>query len=96
MGLHEGRSLMGLTASCEINVRDRGHRFPALRRLFHPTPNPLIKDGEVRRDNMRRELITEEELVGKLPCQGITEVEGVKEAHVESVGQVSVVGRVSK
>lgn len=73
-----------------------GHRFPALHRLFHPTPRPLIKDGEVQRDNMRRELITEEELVGKLRRQGISEVEGVKEAHVESDGQVSVVGRESK
>lgn len=73
-----------------------GHRFPALHRLLHPTPKPLIKDGEVMRDNMRRELITEEELVGKLRRRGITEVEVVKEAHVESDGQVSVVGRESE
>jgi uncharacterized membrane protein YcaP (DUF421 family) len=69
------------------------HRFPALHRLFHPTPKPLIKDGELQRDNMQRELITEEELMGKLRRRGITEVESVKEAHVESDGQVSVVER---
>jgi uncharacterized membrane protein YcaP (DUF421 family) len=69
------------------------HRFPALHRLFHPMPKPLIKDGEVQHDNMRRELITEEELMGKLRRRGITEVESVKEAHVESDGQVSVIER---
>jgi uncharacterized membrane protein YcaP (DUF421 family) len=72
------------------------HRFPALHSIFNPTPKPLIKDGEVQHENMRRELITEEELVGKLRHQGMTEVEGVKEAHLESDGQVSVVGRESK
>ena len=69
------------------------HRFPALHRLFDPMPKPLIKDGQVQRDTMRRELITEEELIGKLRRQGITEVEQVQEAHVESDGQVSVVER---
>jgi len=73
-----------------------GHRYPVLHRLFHPTPKPLIKGGEVQHDNMRRELITEEELMGKLRRRGITEVERVEEAHVESDGQVSVVERESR
>jgi hypothetical protein len=42
-------------------------------RLFHPTPKPLIKDGELQHANMRRELVTEEELIGKLRRQGVTE-----------------------
>ena len=70
-----------------------GHRFPAFHRLFHPMPKPLIKGGEVQHDNMQRELITEEELIGKLRRRGISEVERVEEAHVESDGQISVVER---
>ena len=73
-----------------------GHRFAVFHRLFHPEPTPLIKDGELQHDNMRRELITEEELIGKLRRRGITEVERVGEAHVESDGQVSVVERETK
>lgn len=73
-----------------------GHRFPSLHRVFHPTPKALIKDGEVQHANMRREMITEEELIGKLRRQGLTEVVGVKEAHVETDGQISVVGREAK
>ena len=72
-----------------------GHRFPVLHRLFHPTPKPLIKDGQVQHDTMRGELITEEELIGKLRRQGVSDVGRVKEAHVESDGQVSVVERES-
>ena len=73
-----------------------GHRFPLLHRLFHPTPKTLIKDGEIHHDNMRRELVTEEELMGKLRRQGITDVKAVAEAYVESDGQVSAIKRESK
>ena len=73
-----------------------GHRFPLFHRLFHPTPKALIKDGEIQHANMRRELVTEEELIGKLRRQGITEVEEVKEAYVEADGQISVVRREAK
>jgi uncharacterized membrane protein YcaP (DUF421 family) len=56
----------------------------------------LIGNGEVQQDNTQRELITEEELMGKLRRRGITEVERVQEAHVEADGQISVVERESK
>ena len=73
-----------------------GHRFPLFHRLFHPTPKPLVKGGEIQHDNMRRELVTEEELMGKLRRQGITDVKAVEEARVESDGQISVVKRKAK
>ncbi|HEX8355607.1 MAG TPA: YetF domain-containing protein [Pyrinomonadaceae bacterium] len=73
-----------------------GHRFPLFHRLFHPAPKPLIKDGEIQQANMRREMVTEEELLGKLRRQGMTEVRRVEEAHVETDGQISVVERESK
>lgn len=69
------------------------HRFPLMHRMFHPKPIRLVKDGEIHQENMRRELVTEEELIGKLRRQGITDVEGVAEAHVESDGQISVIRR---
>lgn len=73
-----------------------GHRFLVFHRLFHPTPKPLILGGEIQHANMQRELVTEEELLGKLRRQGITEIEKVKEAHVETDGQISVVGGEAK
>jgi uncharacterized membrane protein YcaP (DUF421 family) len=42
---------------------------------------------------MRRELVTEEELIGKLRRQGMTDPAQVREAHVETDGQISVVRR---
>jgi uncharacterized membrane protein YcaP (DUF421 family) len=40
---------------------------------------------------MRHELITEAELMGQLRKQGVADVSKVKEAHIESDGQVSVI-----
>ena len=66
-------------------------KFPWFSRLIEPAPLPLIRQGKLLRRNMRRELITEEELIGHLREQGIDEVGKVKEAFMESDGHISVV-----
>ena len=73
-----------------------GHRVPSLHWLFHSSPKPLIKDGEIQEENMHKELISEEQLLGKLRRQGATEIAQVKEAHVESDGSISVIKHDSK
>ena len=62
-----------------------------LERLIEPPPLPLVKRGKLLRQNMRRELITEAELLGKLREQGVEDVSKVKQANIESDGQISVV-----
>jgi uncharacterized membrane protein YcaP (DUF421 family) len=59
--------------------------------LIEPAPLPLVKDGQLLRRNMRRELITEDELMGQLREQGLDNLEKVKAAYIESDGQISVV-----
>jgi uncharacterized membrane protein YcaP (DUF421 family) len=71
-------------------------RFPRLQRLIEPSPLPLIKDGQLLRRNMRRELITEVDLKGQLREQGISEISKVKEAYIETDGRISVVEREEK
>lgn len=66
-------------------------RFESLHKLFHPKPKIVVKDGEIQQQNLQKELITEEELKGKLRRQGVDDVLKLKEAYVESNGQVSVV-----
>ena len=53
-----------------------GGRFPALGRLIHPPPLPLVLDGKMVRRNMRKELITEEELMSQLREQARTSSAG--------------------
>ena len=64
--------------------------FPAARRVIQPPPLPLIRDGQLQRRAMRRELITMEELKGKLREQGIEKVDEIKTAYLEENGEISV------
>ena len=67
------------------------YKYPWFNRLTEPQPLPLIKEGRLLRKNMRRELITEEELMGQLREQGLDNVGKVKEAYMESDGHISIV-----
>jgi uncharacterized membrane protein YcaP (DUF421 family) len=67
------------------------YKLPWFGRLIEPPALPLIKDGKWLRKNMRRELITEEELMSQLREQGLDDVGKVKEAYMESDGHISVV-----
>ena len=62
-----------------------------VRRLIRPAPLKLIEDGRLQRRNMRRELITEEELPNHLRVQGIEDIAEVKLACMEPEGELSVV-----
>lgn len=66
-------------------------RFPTLRRYLRHSPLLLVKDGKIQRRNMRRELITEEELMSLIREQGTDDLAQVKEAYMEGDGQISVV-----
>jgi len=61
------------------------------RRLIRPAPLKLVEDGRLQRRNMRRELITEEELRNHLRVQGIEDIAEVKLACMEPEGELSVV-----
>lgn len=67
------------------------YRWPWAERLIRPRALPLVRDGQLLRRNMRRELVTTEELMGQLRQQGIDELGRVKRAYMESDGQFSFV-----
>lgn len=71
-------------------------KFAWFSRLIEPPPLPLIQNGQLLRRNMRRELITEEELMSHLREQGLDDVKKVKKAYIESDGRISVVEQEQK
>lgn len=62
-----------------------------LGRLLRPSPLPLVKDGRMVLRNLKKEMITADELLGQLRLQGIDRVEDVKESFLEADGHISVV-----
>lgn len=68
-----------------------GYRFPRLGRYVYPPPLDLVRNGKVLRQNLRKELISIEELKSQLREQGIEDVGDVKSARMEGDGRISVV-----
>lgn len=68
-----------------------GYKFPAIQRFVHPPPLLLIKDGQLLRQNLKRELITQDELMNQLRQQGIENLDEVKAAYMEGDGRISVI-----
>ena len=92
----DGLILVGSIAFWSYFLDWLGYRFPGVRRLLHPPPLPLIKDGRMQRRNMRQEMITEDKLIGHLRENGIERIEEVKKAYLEGDGRISVITAGSK
>lgn len=69
------------------------YRWPVAARIIQPRSLLLVRDGRVLHRNLRRELITEEELYAQLRQHGVERLDEVKEARMESEGHFSVITR---
>ena len=87
----EGAILVATIVSWDYLLDWLGFRFSALRKILHPPALLLIKDGKVNARNLRKEMISEDELLGELREQGVEDVEDVKYSYMESNGHISVV-----
>lgn len=62
-----------------------------VRRFLEAKPLQLVIDGKLQRRNLRKEMISQEELMAALREQGVDALEKVKLATMESDGEISVV-----
>lgn len=67
------------------------YRFPALRGVLRDDATRLIENGRLLKRNMRRELVTEEELMAVLRRGGIEDLTLVRLATLEADGEISLV-----
>ncbi|HZW22004.1 DUF421 domain-containing protein [Noviherbaspirillum sp.] len=87
----DGMVLVATLISWNVFLDWLSFRFPIFRRFAEPQPIRLIWKGRMLRRNMKRELITDDELWSKLRQSGIESLDEVKEAHIEADGQISIV-----
>lgn len=66
------------------------YRFPRVRSLIEAKPLLLVRNGRMQRANMRRELITVDELTAHLRKEGVTDLAKVREAYMENTGEISL------
>lgn len=87
----EGVTLVLTIVFWNIFIDWLGFRFPAIGKLLQEPPLPLVVDGKILRRNLRRELMTMDELDAQLRKNGVDDVAKVKLASMESDGEISVV-----
>lgn len=87
----EGCLLVATIAGWNYALDWTAYRFEIVRRLVEAPPLPLIRRGRLLRANLRREMLTLDDLYAKLREQGIEDVNQVKVAFMESDGMISVV-----
>ena len=66
-------------------------RFPSIERLVAARRLCLVRDGRRNRRNMRREFISDAELMSKVREQGLEDLSGVKLMYLESDGEISLI-----
>ena len=66
-------------------------RFPLVERVFSARRLCLVKNGRRNRRNMRREFISDAELMSKVREQGLEDLSRVKAMYLESDGEISLI-----
>jgi uncharacterized membrane protein YcaP (DUF421 family) len=69
------------------------YRHPTLDEKIEGEPVLLVKDGRVLRENLKREMITEKELLAVIHRQGVDRFEACAEVILETSGTISVLAR---
>lgn len=67
------------------------YHFPRYRGVAQDSPTLLIHRGVLLKDNLRKEKLTEQELIASLRKQGVTDIADVQQAILEVDGEISVV-----
>jgi uncharacterized membrane protein YcaP (DUF421 family) len=86
----EGLVLVGTLIFWNVATDWLAFRSRAFEHFAEPRPVLLIRRGRILEGNLRREMLTKDELLAKLREQGVGHVEEVRWAFMESDGHISV------
>jgi uncharacterized membrane protein YcaP (DUF421 family) len=87
----DGLILVATLAFWNLALDWIGFHWSFIGNWIHPPPIRLVEHGQMLRRNMRKELVSEEELMTYVRQAGATSVTEVKFAWVEGNGEVSVI-----
>jgi len=86
----EGIVVVGTLVMWNVVTNFLTFKSRAFERFAEPKPLLLVRDGRMLAHNMRKELITRDELLSKLREQGVEKSEELRWAYMESDGQISM------
>ena len=89
----DGVVLVGTIAAWNWLIDWAAYRSTRLRRWIEPPAVVLVRDGKPLLRNLRKEMISREELMAKLHENGIEKLDDVQMARMESGGEITVTQR---
>jgi len=87
----DGMVLIGSLVAWNFFLDWLGYRIPAVERFVSGRKLCLVRHGRMQRREMRREYISEEDIMAKLREEGLETLADVKLMHLETDGQISIV-----
>lgn len=87
----EGMILVGTIFFWDYALDALAFVSPSFRKLLNDPPLPLVKDGQLQRHNMRKEMLTKEDVLEQLREQGVDDIADVRQCCLESDGHFSVI-----
>lgn len=89
----DGLMLVGTILGWSVVLDAVTYRWPKVGRVIKAGAEPLIRDGELNRRVMRRELMNRDEVLSQLRLHGLTDESEVHRAYVEPNGMIRVIPR---
>jgi len=89
--ISEGAIVIGTIFAWNMFIDEMAFRVPWFERFARARPRELVRDGRLLEHNLRRERMTSDELHEKLRERGVADLAGVRHAHLEGDGKVSVI-----
>lgn len=87
----EAMVLVGTIGGWNYFIDWMSFRYPWFARFAEPRVVTLVQHGRIHRENLQREMLTEEELQSHLRQNGVENIHDVKHAHLEPDGHISVI-----
>ena len=87
----EGIVLVCTIVGWEYTLDWLAWRFPALRSILKAPALTLVENGRVLERNLRKEMLSREELMSQLREEGVEDLTAVKVARLEGDGRLSVI-----
>lgn len=87
----DGMLLVSTIAGWNYAMDWASYHYPAVQRFVEGEPLPLVRNGRALRRNLRRELMTMDDLMAALREHGLERLDQVKEARMEKDGEISVI-----
>jgi uncharacterized membrane protein YcaP (DUF421 family) len=89
--LTEGFVLVATIFAWNFGLDWLGFRYRWAHRLLIGSPLPLVRDGRIQWKNLKKEMLTREDLVEQLREQGVEDLAEVKLCNLEADGRLGLI-----